>query len=115
LSKEATSACVSCHNTITNDTLNWNPSAKELALAFMEKDGMNIYKSMAEPTSDVMRKTHGEYKLTDQEVFYIAAFLAEFNHTGEKPHKTFPNKLMLFILFAVLMTLALVDLIFTKK
>jgi mono/diheme cytochrome c family protein len=112
--KGGKTACVSCHNTITNDTLNWNPSAKELATAFMEKDGMNIYKSMAEPVSDVMRKTHGEYKLTDQEVFYIAAFLSEFNQTGEKPHKTFPNKLMLFILFAVLMTLALVDLIFTK-
>ena len=109
-----TTACASCHNTTASDTLNWNPSAKELALSFMNPDGMNIYKSMSEPTSDVMQKAHAEYKLTDQEVFYIAAYLSEYLHYGETPHKTFPVKLMLFILFAVLMTLALVDLIFTK-
>jgi len=108
-------SCISCHNVVTTDTLNWNPSAMSLATAFMEKDGMNIYKSMGEPTSDVMTKAHSEYKLTEQEVFYIAAFLSEFSHTGMTKHKIFPTKLMIFLLFALLMTLALVDLFFTKK
>lgn len=110
-----TTSCASCHNTVTSDSLNWNPSAADLASSFMEKDGMNIYKSMGDPTSDVMRKAHGEYKLTEQEIFYISAFLSEFSHEGLAEHKIFPKKLMLFILFAFLMTLALVDLIFTKK
>ncbi len=110
-----TKSCVSCHNTVTADSLNWSPSAMDLADAFMEKDGMNIYKSMGEPGSDVMRKAHAEYKLTDQEVFYIAAFLSEFHHEGMAKHKIFPVKLMIFLLFALLMTLALIDLIFTKK
>lgn len=109
-----TTACVSCHNTITSDTLNWNPSAKDLAASFMAKEGMNIYKSMGEPSSEVMGKSHGEYKLTEQEVFYIASYLSELNEKSVVVHKYFPGKLMLFILFAFLMTLALVDLIFTK-
>jgi len=113
--KGGSTACVTCHNTVTNDTLNWNPSAMDLAASFMDKDGMNIYKSMAEPTSEVMRQAHAEYKLTEQEVFYIGSFLSEFSHAGMKEHKIFPKKLMLFILFALLMTLALIDLIFTKK
>lgn len=110
-----TTACVSCHNTVTNDSLNWNPSAMALAGAFMEKDGINIYKSMGEPTSDVMGKAHTGYKLTEQEIFYISAFLSEFSHDGMIAHKIFPTKLMIFILFALLMTLALIDLIFTKR
>jgi len=110
-----TTSCVSCHNTVTTDSLNWNPSAMDMATSFMNPNGMNIYKSMADPGSEVMRKAHAEYKLTDQEVFYIAAYLSEFSTTGMTKHKIFPKKLMLFILFALLMTLALIDLIFTHK
>ncbi|GAB1405708.1 hypothetical protein MASR1M74_28900 [Lentimicrobium sp.] len=106
-------ACNSCHNTVTSDTLNWNPSAADLAQAFMEADGMNIYASMAEPGSEVMAKAHAEYKLTDQEVYTIAAYLSEFK--GMEKHRSFPVRRVLFIVFAVLMTLALIDLIFTKK
>ena len=107
-------ACNSCHNTVTSDTLNWNPSAADLAQSFMDANGMNIYASMAEPESDVMTKAHAEYKLTDQEVYNIAAYLSEFDQKGMEKHRSFPVRRMLFIAFAVLMTLALIDLIFTK-
>lgn len=110
-----TTACFSCHYTKNTDTLNWNPSAHDLAVAFMEKDGMNIYTSMAEPTSAVMEKSHKEYKLTEEEVYNIAAYLSEFSHEQTKPFKIFPTRLILFLLFALLMTLAIIDLIFTKK
>lgn len=51
-----TTACNSCHYTKNSDSLNWSPSAIDLAHAFMEKDGMNIYASMSEPASSVMEK-----------------------------------------------------------
>ena len=110
-----TTSCFSCHYTKNTDTLNWNPSAHDLAVAFMEKDGMNIYASMTEPTSAVMEREHKEYKLTEEEIYNIAAYLSEYSHQETQAFKIFPKRLMLFILFGILMTLALIDLIFTKK
>lgn len=110
-----TSSCFSCHYTKNTDSLNWNPSAHDLAVAFMEKDGMNMYVSMMEPTSAVMEKSHKEYKLTEQEIYNMAAYLSEFSQQETKPIKIFPTRLIVFILFGILMTLALIDLIFTKK
>ncbi|HAH58750.1 MAG: c-type cytochrome [Lentimicrobiaceae bacterium] len=107
-------ACNSCHNTVISDTLNWSPSAADLAQSFMDPNGMNIYASMAEPGSEVMTKAHAEYKLTEQEVYNIAAYLSEFGHKGMEKQRSFPERRILFIVFAVLMTLALIDLIFTR-
>ncbi len=110
-----TTACFSCHYTQNSDTINWNPSAYDLAVAFMEEDGMKIYESLSEPTSEVMEKAHREYKLTGEEIYHMAAYLSHISGHGTEQFKIFPKKLMLFILFAILMTLALIDLIFTKK
>lgn len=112
-----TQTCVSCHYTQNINNLDWNPSIYDLAKAFMEKDGMNMYVSLTEPTSNVMKTAHKEYKLTEKEMFNIAAYLSDYAKSGQevKPIKKFPTRLTLFIVFAVLMTLALIDLIFTKK
>lgn len=112
--KGGKTACNTCHNTVTSDTLNWSPSANDLAQSFLDVNGMNIYASMAEPASDVMTKAHAEYQLTDEEVYHVAAYLSEFEKTGMEKPRSFPVRRMLFITFALLMTLALVDLIFTK-
>lgn len=105
--------CAGCHNTITSDTLNWNPSALDLAYAFMDKSGMNIYQSMTQPSSTLMEESHN-FKMSEQEIYYISAFLSQLSDKELKEHKIFPVKLMLFILFAVLMTLALIDIFFTR-
>lgn len=105
--------CAGCHNTVTSDTLNWNPSALDLAYAFMDRSSINIYKSLTQPTSALMEEVHS-YKMSEQEIFYVSAFLSELSHKQLKEHKIFPVKLLLFILFAVLMTLAIIDIFFTK-
>ncbi len=107
--------CTSCHNTVTSDTLNWNPSAMDLAGSFMDPKGMNIYQSMNQPVSPKMEKAHTGIKMTDQEIYYISAFLSHFS-TGSMPeYKIFPVRLILFIVFAVLMTWAIIDLLFLKQ
>lgn len=107
--------CTNCHNTITSDTLNWNPSASDLAKSFMDPKGMNIYQSMAQPVSALMEKAHQGIKMSEQEIFYVTAYLSELSGHELEEHKIFPVKLMLFIIFAVLMTAALIDLVFTRK
>ncbi|HLN52976.1 MAG TPA: cytochrome c3 family protein [Lentimicrobium sp.] len=107
--------CSDCHNTVTSDTLNWNPSAMDLANSFMDPKGMNIYQSMNQPVSSKMEQAHSGIKMTEQEIYYISAFLSHFNSTQMAEHKIFPLKLILFIVFAVLMTWAIIDLLFLKR
>ena len=64
---------------------------------------MNIYASMSEPASAVMEKAHAEYKLNEQEIYYISAYLSHIVHKEIKPFKIFPTRLLIFILFAVLL------------
>ncbi|HOI88580.1 MAG TPA: c-type cytochrome [Lentimicrobium sp.] len=114
LENGGTTACNSCHVTQKTDTLNWNPSAHELAKSFMEEDGMDLYASLADPQSAAMQKAHGEYKLSGEEMYYIAAYFSNLREDTPKPFKTFPTRFLLFVVFAILMTLAIVDLIFTR-
>lgn len=107
--------CTNCHVTKTLDTLNWNPSAADLANAFMDVKATNIYEAMALPASQHMEQAHQGIKMSEEELYYVAAYLSHFDEEGLEEHNIFPKKLMLFLLFAVLMTLALIDLFFTKK
>lgn len=107
--------CTNCHNTMTSDTLNWNPSAIDLANSFMDPKGMNIYQSMGVPVSEKMQKAHTGIKMDEQEVYYIAAYLSHISSGELAEHKFFPVKLMLFLAFAFLMTLAIIDLLFLHK
>lgn len=107
--------CSNCHNTITSDTLNWSPSVIDLALAFMDSTAMNIYQSMNQPVSERMEQAHKGIKMNEQEIYYISAYLSHMSDKTLAEHKIFPTRLMLFLLFGFLMTLALIDLIFTRK
>lgn len=107
--------CTNCHNTVTSDSLNWNPSAIDLAQAFMDTSGNNIYQTLAQPVSDLMQKAHQGMKFSEQEIYYISAYLAHISQDQLEPHRTFPFKLMLFLVFGLLMTLAIIDLLFTRR
>lgn len=107
--------CTNCHNTVTTDTLNWNPSALDLAMSFMDPKGMNIYQSMAQPGSALMEKAHQGIKMNEQEIYYVTAYLSELSGRDLEEYRIFPIKLILFIVFAVLMTVAIIDLVFTRK
>jgi cytochrome c551/c552 len=107
--------CTDCHNTVTSDTLNWNPSAVDLAHAFVDPKGMSIYQSMNQPVSIKMEEAHSGIKMNEQEIYYITAYLSHLSTTSLKEHKIFPVKLVLFLTFAFLMTLAIIDLLFTRR
>lgn len=107
--------CSSCHNTITSDSLNWNPSAVDLAQSFLDQKGMNIYQSMGMPVSTIMEEAHKGIKMSEQEIYYVSAYLSHIGGSELKEHKIFPVKLMLFLAFGALMTLALIDLFITKR
>ena len=98
--KGTTLNCISCHAVVATDTLNFNPSAVDLAKAWQEPNGTNLYQVLREPTSAKMTEVHKGLQLSDKEIYDMS---------------TFPARLLLFLFMGLLMALALADLIWFKK
>jgi len=113
--KGTTVNCASCHATILTDSLNFNPSVLDLAQAWLEPNGTNLYQVMASPTSQKMADSHKGLQLSDKEIFEISAYFSEVAKQGMKTEKSFPYRFLLFITLGLLMALALADLIYFKK
>jgi len=106
--------CVTCHNTFKIDSLNWNPSAHDIAKVLSNRDNMEMSTIIINPSSNKMKEVLKDNKLTDDESFYITAFLQSIVKPGLKEHKKIPIKLILFIIVCILMFISFFDLIFTK-
>lgn len=113
--KGTTLNCVSCHAITATDTLNFNPSAFDLAKAWQEPNGTNLYQVLSTPTSAKMTEAHKGLQLSDKEIYDISAFLSDVSKKGMTWEKTFPARLLLFLFMGLLMALALADLIWFKK
>jgi len=113
--KGKTINCVSCHAVIATDSLNFNPSASDLAKAWQEPNGTNLYQVLNEPTSTKMAEVHKGLQLSDKEIYDISAFLSGVGKKGIIWEGTFPARLLLFLFLGLLMALALADLIWFKK
>lgn len=107
-------ACVTCHNTFKIDTLNWNPSAYDIATKFSQQNNVDMSHIIINPVSDKMKKVLMDHELTDDEAFYITAFLQNIEKSGLKEHKKIPLKLIVFILAFIIMLLSVFDFVFTK-
>jgi mono/diheme cytochrome c family protein len=113
--KGKTLYCASCHTTIATDSLNFNPTAVDLAKAWQAPNGTNLYQVLSNPTSTKMSEAHKGLQLSDKEIYDISAYLSQVAKDGLKWEKTFPTRLVLFLLMGLLMALALADLIWFKK
>lgn len=113
--KGTTLNCVSCHAIVATDSLNFNPSAVDLAKAWKDPNGINLYQVLREPSSTKMADVHKGLQLSDKEIYDISAFLSEVGKEGMVWEKTFPARLLLFLLLGLLMALALADLIWFRK
>lgn len=105
--------CASCHYTKTSKDINWNPSAFDLAVTWSEKDSTYLTGVLASPNSGL--KGHDNIQLTKKEINLIEAYFSELKEKGIEKHKSYPFNLFTFLGTGILMLLALIDLIFTKK
>jgi hypothetical protein len=105
--------CSSCHNTYKIDTLNWNPSALDIAKSLSNRNNMDMSNIIVNPISGKMKEVLKDHKLTDDESFYITAFLQSLVKTGLKEHKKIPFKLIAFVIICLIMILSITDLLFT--
>jgi hypothetical protein len=108
-------ACVSCHNLKQTDTLNWNPSAMDIALKFSGRDSAAFRNVVMQPTGNVMSASHVNFDISDQDLVYVKAYLDHLAINGPAAEKPSINRLILFLFLGVLITWALLELIIFKK
>lgn len=108
-------SCVSCHTLGHSDTLNWNPSAVAVAVKFKEKDFAEFQSAVMEPNGKKMEASHKDFKIEEEDLKKVKMYLDDLAITG--PHNEGPtiNQVVIFLLLGLLMTLALLDLIFFHK
>ena len=108
-------ACVTCHILSKPDTMNWNPSAMDIAVKYTGKDFADFQAAVMQPSGKKIEASHKDFKIEDEDLKKVKMYLDELATTG--PPATGPtiNQLALFVFLIVLMILALLDLIFFHK
>ncbi len=108
-------SCVSCHILKRVDTLNWNPSAMDIALKYADKDFASFQQVVMQPTGLKMEASHTNFDMAEEDLHAVKTYLNNLAQTGGKPIKPSYNNLILFLFLGLLITWAVVELIFLKK
>ncbi len=108
-------SCADCHNTMELDTLNWYPSAYDIAVTSVEQTADEFTAILLNPEGDMMSRVHRNYELSPDDITLIKAYLAEFREEGLTPQKPAITKRFLYILALVLIFGAIADLWIFKK
>ena len=113
--KSEHSSCVSCHNLNQVDTLNWNPSAMDIAMKFATKDFESFQTSVMNPIGIKMEASHVNFKIEEEDLKTVKVYLDDLAHHGMHPAKPTYNNIILFLFLGLLITWAVVELIFLRK
>ena len=108
-------SCESCHILTKSDTMNWNPSAMDIATKFAGKDFAEFQSVVMEPNGKKMEVSHKDFKIEDDDLKKVKLYLDELAKTGPPSAGPTINQIVIFLLLGFLMTLALLDLIFFHK
>lgn len=108
-------SCESCHILSKSDTMNWNPSAMDIATKYAGKDFADFQSAVMQPNGTKMEASHKDFKIEDEDLKKVKLYLDELAKTGPPSAGPTVNQLMLFILLGLLLTFALLDLIFFHK
>ncbi len=108
-------SCVSCHNLYTTDTLNWNPSAMDIAIKFVDQDFASFQSTITEPIGNIITEAHARIDIDEEDLQKVKAYLDDLAMTGPTPLKPSVNNLLLFLFLGILLTWAVLEMIFFRK
>ncbi len=107
--------CASCHNVYPIDTLNWNPSALDIAISTANLTDEEFNAFFTEPSSEKMRDVHKDISLDNEQIKQLRLFLGELEENNSLQEKPVINKLLLFLLCVGLLLFSITDLIVLHK
>ncbi len=114
LSKKAPN-CADCHYTQYIDTLNWNPSAFDIAASFSERPYEDLLEVVNNPGGKVMSEVHAGYEITEEQAKFLQGYLVELNKEGGPHKKPVINNLLIFILVNIIGMAVIADLLIFHK
>jgi Ca2+/Na+ antiporter len=109
-----TVSCASCHYYFQGDTVNWNPSAYEIAASVAESDISLLKNALLNPTGKKISEVHKNIKLSEEQIGLIRGYLLELHKKGATPSKPKVTNLFIFIALLVLNLSAIILLILRK-
>lgn len=109
------SSCVSCHNINQVDTLNWNPSAMDIAIKYLSKDSAAFLQIVTSPTGKKMSEVHKDFNIASEDLVMVKHYLDEMAREGYPHEKVNLIWLAGFISLIIIVLWALVELIFVRK
>ena len=80
-------ACVSCHNIMPTDTLNWNPSAMDIAMKYVDKDFASFQQAVMQPSGVKMTASHVNFDIADEDLKAVKVYLDSMAKSGPAPVK----------------------------
>jgi hypothetical protein len=107
--------CASCHSTGYIDTLNWNPSAYDIAIKYSRRDSRSLANVLLQPAGKRMSEAHADIQLDEQQIGQVKAYLDEIAKDGPPARKPLLARLLLFILSVVIALLVTADLLIFHK
>ena len=107
--------CASCHYTQPQQEINWNPAAWEMAVLWSENEDYSIMDIMNNPVSMRLMEDHAGMTITAEEQHQLEAYYSKLLEEGPGKLQAHPVRAFIFWGFGVLMLLALIDLIITRK
>ena len=108
-------SCVSCHNLTPQDTLNWNPSAMAIAEKYLEKDFASFNAAVMNPGSGMLAQVHKNFQIEEKDLKTVKVYLDNLAMAGPVTHKPSINHLLVFLFLGILLSWALLELIFFRK
>lgn len=107
--------CSSCHYLQAQEDINWNPSAYELATTWQQTSNYNLINIMNSPVSARLIEDHAGMKVTEDEAYLLLAYYDQLIEQGPSEIKALPKRAALFWGMGLLMLIAIIDLLFTRK
>ncbi len=107
--------CASCHYTTAQQEINWNPAAWELAGVWADDPDYSIMDIMNNPVSMRLMEDHAGMTITAEEQHLLEAYYTKLYEQGPAPLQAYPIRSAIFWGLGLLMLLAVVDLLFTRK
>jgi len=108
-------SCVSCHNLNRIDTLNWNPSAMDIATKYADKDFESFQNAVMNPSGVKMEASHVNFTIPEEDLQTVKVYLDNLAHAGVPPAKPTHFNLILFLFLGVLITWAVIEIIFLHR
>lgn len=108
-------SCESCHILGKSDTMNWNPSAIDIATKFAGKDFAEFQSAVMQPNGKKMEASHQNFQIEEADLKKVKLYFDELAKTGPPVVGPTINQIILFLGLGLLMTWALLDLIFFHR